>query len=151
MTDLIKRAAELAKTAHESQEYAPGVPYFEGHVEKVVLQCFLNGTCTEKHIVAAYLHDVVEDCPSYPLEYLTETLKLDSDIVEAVKLLSKNTAKKKGTSEFEYLLALSLDPLALAVKIADAQVNSRGGRAKYKITVPLLESLRDGKLYITDN
>ena len=86
---------------------------------------------------AAILHDVVED-RSVTLEQLLD-MGMPYKVVQAVSLLTK----KREQTHFGYLLDLAQDPIALKVKIADATFNSRGGRAKYAITLPMLKKLQE--------
>lgn len=140
MTPLIEKLSKIAEEAHKHQQYGTE-SYFRGHVERVVLQCYHNGTSTEDHIILAYLHDVVEDNDFWTTARLVRE-GLPEHLAEPLNLLTKS----KGCCELDYLLALASNHLALDVKIADAEVNAKGGRKKYQITVPLLKKLRSGEL-----
>lgn len=135
--DLIELAAEIAREAHEGQLYGD-VSYFDYHIVGVV--GLLPKDADPITIAAAYLHDVVEDTDITTDDLLARGIPL------AVCLIVHLLTKQKGECEFEYLLTLAESPEALDVKIADATFNARGGRSKYKITVPLLKALKAGSL-----
>lgn len=134
-------AREIARKAHENQTYDKPGDYFEAHVCQVVLQLYDAGINDEETIMAAYLHDVLEDNPNYST-YTLQREGIPMSVVEIVKHLTK----QQNECPLQYLLRLSKDQKALDIKLADAKVNARGGRGKYKITVPLLEALKDGTL-----
>jgi (p)ppGpp synthase/HD superfamily hydrolase len=138
-TNIVSIARDIARNAHKGQRYGEK-DYFTAHVQSVVLQLYDTGTDDPRVIATAYLHDVLEDT-----DVTAGNLKekgIPADVVLATQLLTK----VKGVSEFDYFMAISKNPLALRVKVADAAVNARGGRAKYKLTAPLLEALLTGEL-----
>jgi (p)ppGpp synthase/HD superfamily hydrolase len=134
-------AIMLAKEAHEGQKYGD-LPYFEGHVCQVVLKLYNSGIYDEYTIMAAYLHDVMEDNPKFSRRYLTGQ-GIPKEVLDTVELLTK----KKHQCEFQYLMNLAEDARALDVKIADAECNSEAGdRPKYRVTVPMLRAIKAGEL-----
>lgn len=138
---IVTKARDLAKKKHKGQRYGD-LPYFEGHIQKVVLFLYEEmGITDPTTIAAAYLHDIVEDT-----DVTSYQLKRDfpKEVVDAVLLLTK----PDNGCELEYLLKLATNPIALSVKIADASVNSLGGRPKYKVTLPILKKLEAGELIV---
>ena len=109
-----KLAYSIAKRAHGTQLYGTQ-PYVDYHIIGVVKILrdlgYMNG-----YITVALLHDILEDT-----EVTEQTLYtlFDSDIVEAVKLLTKT----KDVTRQEYLNNIKNNPLALFVKVADSTFN----------------------------
>ncbi len=112
MSDL-QRAIELAVKAHRKQEDPPGEPYIL-HPMRVMLRFADRTTQT-----AAILHDVVERAGISPKEL--RRAKFDKSIVRAIELLTHDKSK---STYADYVIALSKDPLAKAVKIADLLDNA---------------------------
>ena len=120
---LVCRARELARVAHAGHERKGGGPYF-AHLEAVALILAETGHDDEELLAAAYLHDLLEDQPTFEpqlreqmpaavvsiCEILTET-KLD----RAGQLRSKSD---RFTGYVEQLRAAG-DPRALAISCAD--------------------------------
>ena len=139
--DLVARARGIAEAAHAGQVDKAGAPYF-AHPNRVaaafddpILRC------------AAYLHDVVEDCPGWTLARLA-ALGMPPEIVAAVDALTK----RHGEGAEAYLARVLANPLAVRVKIADLRDNmdlSRIARPtrkdrkrleKYRRMLPRLEA-----------
>lgn len=111
--DMPARAKAIAYEAHTGQLDKAGRPYVE-HAERVA-QRF----CPEHDphaCAAAWLHDVVEDCPAWTLERLRAEGFCDA-IVEAVDLLTKRPEDQDDTRA--YVRRLRGNPTAYNVKIAD--------------------------------
>lgn len=133
-TNIVEIAKEIAKDAHKGQTY-DGLPYYDHHILGVLE--LVGEDASDEVKATAVLHDVVEDC-SVTLEQLLD-MGMPYKVVQAVSLLTK----KREQTHFGYLLDLAHDPIALKVKLADATFNSRGGRAKYAITLPMLRRLQE--------
>ena len=104
----------LAKRAHGTQLYGTQ-PYVDYHIIGVV-KILKDIGYMHNYTTVALLHDILEDT-----EVTEQTLSslFDSDIVEAVKLLTKT----KNISRQDYLNNIKTNPLALFVKIADSTFN----------------------------
>lgn len=110
---MLQRAIELAVKAHRKQEDPPGEPYIL-HPMRVMLRFADRPTQ-----IAAILHDVVERA-GVSLKQLKQE-KFDQQVIRAVELLTHD----KGKSTYaQYVIALSKDPIAKAVKIADLLDNA---------------------------
>ena len=118
--DFIRRAYDLAKKQHEGQKRQTGEPYFNHALQaaEFVAQWGLDQTT----IIAALLHDVVEDT-GYPLE------KIRSDFGEEVVFLVDGVTKlgkikyrgveRQVENLRKMILALSQDIRVIIVKLAD--------------------------------
>lgn len=135
-TNIVERAREIAKDAHKGQMYG-SKPYFDYHVLGVY--SLVGEDASDEVKAAALLHDVVEDC-HVTTEQLFD-MGMPYPVVRAVSLLTK----KRGQKQFDYLMDIAKNDIALEVKIADATFNARGGRAKYAITLPMLKMLRESR------
>ena len=98
----VEAAAAFAGSCHEGMEDKYGNPYFE-HLERVAdrvremeYDCVHESALIEDFIIAAYLHDVVEDTEVELWEIET---KFGKDIAVAVDLLTR----KKGMAYSEYI------------------------------------------------
>lgn len=60
MSQDLEIALELAPHIHRTQEYAPGLPYFEGHLARVANLAYELGY-SDSIIAICLLHDSVED------------------------------------------------------------------------------------------
>ncbi len=123
----LRRAWHFAQSAHAGQKRASGEPYF---IHPVSVACILADLrLDEDTIIAALLHDVVEDTPvsldeiqaqfgegvAMLVEGLTKIRRLD--------LVSKEALQAENLRKF--LLAVSRDVRVLLVKLADRLHNMR--------------------------
>lgn len=115
-----RHAMTVAYLAHHGQMDRSGVPYIF-HPFHLAEQMK-----TENEIVAALLHDVVEDT-SLNLAQL-EQEGFSPEVIEAVRLLTHD----KSRPYMDYIYALKENPIARAVKIADLRHNSDLTRLKDK-------------------
>ena len=139
-TEMTKRALKICFEAHKEQVDKTGLPYVF-HPFHLAEQMQ-----TEETIVAALLHDVVEDT-DYTFEDL-EKMGFGGDVLAALRLLTHDD----DTPYMEYVAALKSNPIARAVKLADLRHNSDLSRMdiiddralqraeKYKKAIELLES-----------
>ncbi len=142
--NLINRAFFLAKEAHQGVRRRSGEPYLLHPiaVAKIVIEEIGLGV---KSVVAALLHDVVEDTP-YTFEDLLE-MGFPEKVVDALRLLTH----EKDTPYMDYVKTLKSNPIARAVKLADLRHNSDMSRLdnpderamiraeKYRAAIALLE------------
>jgi (p)ppGpp synthase/HD superfamily hydrolase len=109
---LLERAIALALDAHHGQTDRYGRPYIL-HPLHVMLQMD-----SESEMMAAVLHDVLEDTP-LTLEALRDE-GFPPDVLEAVRLLTHDAEKM---SYQEYVRHLRPNPIAIKVKLADLRHN----------------------------
>ncbi|VAW75909.1 Inactive (p)ppGpp 3'-pyrophosphohydrolase domain / GTP pyrophosphokinase, (p)ppGpp synthetase I [hydrothermal vent metagenome] len=133
--DAIKRACELAVTAHKGQRRVSGEPYVE-HVFAVTDILYELGLDSET-LCAAILHDVIEDT-SVSLQQINdefgESVAMLVDGVTKMALIhdyptEKLTAHKQKSSQAEnlrkLLLAMVDDVRVVLIKLADRLHNMR--------------------------
>ena len=129
--ELISRAAEFAKKAHEGQKRESGEPYYT-HPEAVAM--LLAGMDMDAETVAAgLLHDVVEDGDGITVEQLTELFGEDiAGMVDGVTKLTKSGNAELMTREDrqaenlrKMYLAMAKDVRVVIIKLADRLHNMR--------------------------
>lgn len=110
--NLLERAIAIALEAHQGQTDRYGAPYIL-HPLHVMTQMD-----TEPEMMAAVLHDVLEDS-----ELTLEALRdegFSAEVLEAVRLLTHDATKR---SYQEYVHRLKPNPIAVKVKLADLRHN----------------------------
>lgn len=125
----IKNAYEKAKTAHEGQKRYSGQPYI---IHPVAVAEILVDLCMDSpSIIAALLHDTVEDT-SVTLRQIEEEFGKDvANIVDGVTKLGKVPFSKKEKEEVQaenirkMLLAMAEDIRVMIIKLADRLHNMR--------------------------
>ena len=126
---LIKKAAAFAEEAHAGVvRKGSGEPYFE-HVERVAKAIEALGF-PEHVVAAAYLHDVVEDCPVSSEElaekFGPEVAALVAEVTNpALEKLPGNKAWRKA-KEVEHLAKASY--FGASLKLADISDNASNVR-----------------------
>ena len=115
-TPLTKKALKLCFEAHKNQVDKTGLPYVfhPFHLAEQMKD--------EYSTVCALLHDVVEDT-EYTFEDLIK-MGFPNEVIEALKLLTH----ADDVPYMDYVKALSVNPIAKAVKIADLTHNSDTSR-----------------------
>jgi len=127
----IRHAYYIAETSHQGQKRASGDPYII-HPLKVAGH-IVNLKLDDDSIVAALLHDVLEDCPHVQPELIGEIFGDDVRLlVEGVTKLSFHPAEtasprqkaaaetwRAGESLRKMLLAMSKDLRVMVIKLAD--------------------------------
>lgn len=111
MENSIEKAVEIALKAHKGQVDKAGKPYILHPMTVAVNMKTTDG------IIAALLHDVVEDS-DITLEDLEK--EFTSNIIEALKLLTHD----EETEYFDYIKKIKSNTLAKSVKIQDLMHNS---------------------------
>ncbi len=124
---LIDHAYELAKAAHSGQTRTSGQPYVCHPIEVAKILAEL-GMDTES-VVAALLHDVVEDT-DIPLQEIRKDFGEDiANLVDGVTKLGKIPLSSKEETQAEnirkMLLAMSQDIRVIIIKLADRLHNMR--------------------------
>lgn len=133
----IRYAYFMAEAAHSGQVRDSGEPYIVHplHVAEIVFELHMD----DDTIVAALLHDVLEDCPRISQEELTELFGQDVlNLVEGVTKLSRShpvqlTDRQRATAESnraaeslrKMLLAMAKDVRVMVIKLADRLHNMR--------------------------
>ena len=115
-TPLTKKALKLCFEAHKNQVDKTGLPYVF-HPFHLAEQ--MNDEITT---VCALLHDVIEDT-DYTFSDL-ENMGFPNEVIETLKLLTH----EDNVPYMDYVINLSKNPNAKAVKIADLMHNSDTSR-----------------------
>ena len=108
---LLARAIEIAASAHASQVDKGGAPYILHPLRMMMKQT------TETTMIAAVLHDVVEDSP-----WTMEKLRAEGfpeDVLQAVACLTK----REGEDYADFITRAGTNSIARAVKLADLEDN----------------------------
>lgn len=124
MTELVKKAYDLAKWAHEGQvRKFTGKSYFDEHVVKVWEKTKEYGA-TEDEEIAALLHDTVEDCPDKVTHDLIEKEfgKVASGYVKELTS-DDEMIEKMGKAEYMKDKLSHISEGGLKVKLADRYCN----------------------------
>jgi guanosine-3',5'-bis(diphosphate) 3'-pyrophosphohydrolase len=125
--DLLQKAHEFAKKAHEGQKRSSGDPYFIHPVE--VAQLLADLHLDLPSIITGLLHDTVEDT-DVTLEIIEKEFGKDiSELVDGVTKLSKitfRTTEEKQAENFrKMILAMAKDIRVILVKLCDRLNNMR--------------------------
>jgi guanosine-3',5'-bis(diphosphate) 3'-pyrophosphohydrolase len=115
----LERAIEIAVKAHAGQVDKAGAPYVL-HPLRVMLR--VSG---ELDMMAAVLHDVVEDGPGWTFERLASE-GIPAEVVEALSFLTKRPDEESDYSLF--IRRAASNPIARRVKLADLEDNMDIGR-----------------------
>jgi len=108
-------ARRIAEAAHTGQVDRAGNPYF-GHIERVAQTVKAAGG-SETQVVAAYLHDVIEDTDTTSAELL------DAGVFTAVLTLIAILTRQDEVSYEDYLQQIRSSPDALLIKQCDMADN----------------------------
>lgn len=126
-TDMILRAFELAESAHSGQKRMSGEDYVIHPLS--VGYILAEYKMDVETIVAAILHDVIEDTP-YTYEDIKEKFNEQiADLVEGVTKISRIDYQSKEESQAENLrkmvLAMAKDIRVILIKLVDRLHNMR--------------------------
>ena len=130
---LLERAIEIAVLAHKEQVDKAGKPYIL-HPLRLIFKMQ-----TENEMIAAVLHDVVEDT-SWTIEKL-EAEGFDEEVITAIELLTHD----KKVPYKKYIEAIKTNKIALKVKLADLEDNldiKRIAHPKFRDYARLAEYLK---------
>lgn len=123
----IREAAEFGAQAHEGQKRKTGEPYIAHPVAAAEILAGLR--LDADTIVAAILHDVIEDTPVAKEELAARFGQKVADIVDGVTKLDqiqfKNREEAQAESFRKMLLAMVEDLRVILVKLADRLHNMR--------------------------
>ncbi len=123
----IREAAEFGASAHKGQKRLSGEPYIAHPVAAAAILADLH--LDPDTIVAAILHDVIEDTPT-PKNQLAERFGADvAELVDSVTKLDQIKFKSREEAQAEsfrkMLLAMVRDIRVILVKLADRTHNMR--------------------------
>jgi (p)ppGpp synthase/HD superfamily hydrolase len=120
---MLTTAIKIASTAFEKDYDKGGIPYIM-HLLYVMHKVKSFG---ETAMICAVLHDLIEDKESsgYNYEYL-RLQGFDEEVILILQLLTH----RKDTEYMDYIKALSVHPIAKAIKKADLEHNSKVSRLK---------------------
>ncbi|MBR6720713.1 MAG: bifunctional (p)ppGpp synthetase/guanosine-3',5'-bis(diphosphate) 3'-pyrophosphohydrolase [Alistipes sp.] len=125
--DFVKRAYSLAKEAHKGVRRRSGEPYIVHPIEVALIAVREIGL-GKKSVVAALLHDVVEDT-EYTVEDISRIFspKIASMVDGLTKMSGVFNADSSAQAEYfrKVLLTLSDDVRVIIIKIADRLHNMR--------------------------
>ena len=125
--DLIRRAFDLAVAAHEGQKRKDGSPYVTHAVAAATIAAEMG--LDDEAVVAALLHDVLEDT-DVTYDTLRDSFgKEVADIVEGVTKLTRVQYSTTEETQMEnlrkMLLAMAKDIRVILIKLADRLHNMR--------------------------
>ena len=129
----LEQAISIAVSAHKGQVDKAGKPYIL-HPLRLMFKMQ-----NENEMIAAVLHDVVEDT-DWTIEKLIAE-GFDEEVIEAVNLLTKT----KNVSEKDYFKKIKLNKIATKVKLADLEDNmdiKRIAHPKFRDYARLAEYLK---------
>ena len=123
----IRAAYDMAKTAHEGQKRKDGSPYVSHCVAAADISVDLG--LDEDSIIAALLHDVIEDTTLTHADIAHDFGAAVADIVEGVTKLTRMQYATKEEEQMEnlrkMLMAMAKDIRVILIKIADRLHNMR--------------------------
>lgn len=125
--DRIRSAYEMAREAHASQKRKDGSPYITHCIAAADICC--DTGLDEDSIIAALLHDVIEDTPLTHADISKKFGEPIADIVEGVTKLTRVQYTNKEDEQMEnlrkMLMAMAKDIRVILIKIADRTHNMR--------------------------
>ena len=125
--ELIRKAYEYAKKAHDGQFRKSGEPYFTHpfSVANIIADLYLD----DESICSALLHDIVEDTHYTDIDIKSEFGEEISAIVDGVTKLGKIDFQSKEEEQIENLrkmfMAMAKDIRVILIKLADRLHNMR--------------------------
>ncbi|MEO2268116.1 bifunctional GTP diphosphokinase/guanosine-3',5'-bis pyrophosphate 3'-pyrophosphohydrolase [Pseudoalteromonas pernae] len=124
---LVQKAYVVAREAHEGQFRSSGEPYITHPVE--VTQILANMKLDHETLMAALMHDVIEDT-DFSQQDLAEIFgETVADLVEGVSKLDKLSFKDKKEFQAEnyrkMIMAMTQDIRVILIKLADRTHNMR--------------------------
>lgn len=125
--ELVKRAFVTARDAHEGQFRSSGEPYITHSV--AVASIIADMRLDHEAVMAALLHDVIEDTSYTEAQLTKEFGQSVAEIVEGVSKLDKlkfRTRKEAEAANFQkMILAMTKDIRVVLIKLADRTHNMR--------------------------
>ncbi len=126
-TEKIRKAYEFARASHGDQLRKDGSPYITHPIAAAVIVAEMG--LDEESVIAALLHDVIEDTPVTHEEVARRFGESVAGIVEGVTKLTKMRYTSKEEEQMEnlrkMLLAMARDIRVVLIKMADRLHNMR--------------------------
>ncbi len=141
--ELLHKAIKIADKAHKGQTDKFGAPYI-GHVMRV-----MNAGKTIDEKIVGVLHDVVEDCPEFNLEFLKNE-GFPEPILFAIDCVTK---KDPDENYDDFVQRTEQSQISIAVKINDLRDNmdiTRFNRLMTEKDLKRLNKYLKAYLYLTD-
>lgn len=125
--ELVRRAFVIARDAHEGQTRSSGEPYI---THPVAVACIIaEMKLDHEAVMAALLHDVIEDTPYTEEQLSNEFGSSVADIVQGVSKLDKLKFRTRQEAQVEnfrkMILAMTKDIRVVLIKLADRTHNMR--------------------------
>jgi len=125
--ELVEKAYKFAKKTHEGQFRVSGEPYI---IHPVEVAKILAGLEVDTHtLVAAFLHDILEDTDTKPetIETLfgTDVLTLVQGVTKLGKLKFKSKEERQAENFRRLFIAMANDIRVIFLKLADRLHNMR--------------------------
>ena len=123
----IYRAYQFGAEAHEGQRRASGEPYIQHPIQvaKILAEMRLD----HQSIVAAILHDVIEDTDTAKPQIAKQFGNEVAELVDGVSKLTQISFESRAEAQAEYfrkmLMAMARDIRVILVKLADRLHNMR--------------------------
>ncbi|WP_294087128.1 RelA/SpoT family protein [uncultured Actinobacillus sp.] len=125
--ELVKRAFVIARDAHEGQTRSSGEPYITHPV--AVAGIIAEMKLDHEAVMAALLHDVIEDTPYTEEQLAAEFGSNVAEIVQGVSKLDKLKFRTRQEAQVEnfrkMILAMTKDIRVVLIKLADRTHNMR--------------------------
>jgi (p)ppGpp synthase/HD superfamily hydrolase len=119
--NLLGKAIAIAAEAFKDKTDRGGQPY--------ILHCLyvMNGVSHlgEDAMIAAVLHDLIEDCPGWNLDLL-RGCGFNDNVIYAIRLLTH----EEDIEYMDYIKMMSFSPVSTAIKMKDIEHNSMVSRLK---------------------
>ncbi len=125
--DLLNKAYDYAKKAHENQKRASGEDYFihPCFVAKILIDLGLDSAT----VAAAFLHDVLEDTPvsegDIKKEFGEEVLELVKGVTKLEKIEFHSREEEQAENFRKLFVAMAKDIRVIIIKLADRLHNMR--------------------------
>ncbi|HEX9583638.1 MAG TPA: bifunctional GTP diphosphokinase/guanosine-3',5'-bis pyrophosphate 3'-pyrophosphohydrolase [Gammaproteobacteria bacterium] len=123
----IYRAYQFGAEAHEGQRRASGEPYIHHPIQ--VARILAEMRLDHQSIVAAILHDVIEDTDTAKAQIAEIFGKEVAELVDGVSKLTQISFESRAEAQAEYfrkmLMAMARDIRVILVKLADRLHNMR--------------------------
>ncbi|WP_373767953.1 bifunctional GTP diphosphokinase/guanosine-3',5'-bis pyrophosphate 3'-pyrophosphohydrolase [Glaesserella sp.] len=125
--EIVKHAYEVARDAHEGQFRSSGEPYI---THPVAVACIIaEMKLDHEAVMAALLHDVIEDTPYTEAQLAMEFGNSTAEIVQGVSKLDKLKFRTRQEAQVEnfrkMILAMTKDIRVVLIKLADRTHNMR--------------------------
>ncbi|MBI4041094.1 MAG: bifunctional (p)ppGpp synthetase/guanosine-3',5'-bis(diphosphate) 3'-pyrophosphohydrolase [Deltaproteobacteria bacterium] len=124
---MVERALVFSEKAHGEQKRASGEAYVQHPIEVALILCQLHMDIPS--IVAAILHDTLEDTHAtfdvIEKEFGKEVAKLVDGVTKLSKLTFKNIHEKQASNFRKMILAMAQDIRVMLIKLADRLHNMR--------------------------